>query len=427
MNTIKFLNSFTIREDTFVSDISLIRGKFYESGICWTDDVKGQFTPNEPFRVILYTRHGLVDFKNPLTRECNGLVLSYNKEWKLLSVPLNSFCTNKISMKKINDLHVSGAYDVYEVLDATILSLYYYDNQWRLSSTKSYDIGDSEMMTGMTFMGALYDLMETKYKSFKLENLNKHCSYTIALRHSKYHIFDETKHLAIRTNYVPRPGVDMNSYIMSMHVVDTTTGLNCPKQVPGIPHQNPISFKDNSAYTLVNYAKSAYSKYAKAHRLQNFKYKPLYGYILRAKNRSVPIDYTTIYLESELLKVIKQGLYKNNIPLIENNINELIINMSINHSRYDQYKIVFQQFSSKFDLLELEINRMTADVVQRIIQITSDDMIQEDTIMSESDTYDQLIRDLVDEFKNETNISPGVIKDALYSKKYCSYIKTILA
>ena len=101
--------------------------------------------------------------------------------------------------------------------------------------------------------------------------------------------------------------------------------------------------------------------------------------------------------------------------------------MSINHSRYDQYKIVFQQFSSKFDLLELEINRMTADVVQRIIQITSDDMIQEDTIMSESDTYDQLIRDLVDEFKNETNISPGVIKDALYSKKYCSYIKTILA
>lgn len=428
MNTLKFLNSFSINDNTFASDISNIRSKFYDSGVCWTDDVRGQFVPGTPFRVILYTRKGQVDFKNPMVKECNGLVLTYNGEWKALAIPQGAFCTNKISMKKLNDLYVAGGYEIYEALDATILTLYYYNHGWRMSSTKSYDIGDSEMVSGMSFMEAFQDLMDTKYKSFRFENLNKSYSYTIALRHSKYHIFDETKHLAIRTNYVPKPGVDMNSYIMSLYVVDTTSGISASKHVPGIPQQNPISFKDNTIHTLVNYARSAYSKYAKAYRLQNFKYKPLYGYILRSKHRSVPVDYSTIYIESELFKIIKLGLYKNNQPLINNDFNQLIIQMSMDHERYDQYKIAFQQFHSKFEQLETSINAMATEVIQRIIQ-DSDDSDSDMAMVDDTnlEMYQQLINGLVEEFKNEPNISSGIVKDALYSKQYNSFIQTLLA
>ena len=424
MNTLKFLNSFSLSQETFTQDIANIRTKFFETGICWTDDVKGQFSPAVPFRVVLYPKKGYVDFKNPMLTECNGLVVSFDNGWNLLGLPQGAFCTNKISMKKLNDLYTSGGYEVYESLDATILTLYYYNGRWCMSSTKSYDIGASEMVDGMSFMDAFHDLMNTKYKSFRFENLNKEYSYTVALRYSKYHIFDETKHLAIRTKYVPKPGVDMNSYIMVLCVTDTSSGQRVSKHVAGIPHQNPITLRENTTHTLVNYARSAYSKYAKAYRLQNFKYKPLYGYILRAKHRSVPNEYSTIYIESELYKVIKLGLYKNNKPVVDQNFDELVINMAMDHDRYEQYRIMFQQFEPKFIQLESNIAAIATEVAHRIIQSGDSMNLSTDDRPSEINT---LIDDLVAQFKNESDITPGIIKDALYSKRYLSYLQHLTA
>lgn len=411
MNTLKFLNSFSFERSTFAATMSAIRSKFFENGICWTDDVKGNFQADQSFRVILYPKKDNIDFKNPIVKECNGTVFEYNNGWKLLALPQNAFCTNKISMKKLNDLYVSGAYDVYEVLDATIVTLYYYQNQWHMSSTKSYDVGPLEMCQGMTFMDAFCDLMNTKYKAFRFEDLNKEFSYTVALRHSSYHIFDETKHLANRTRYVPKPGVDMNSYIMVMAVTDTTTGQTMSKNVPGLPQQNPITLKDSSVHSLTNYARSAYSKYSKAYRLQNFKYKPLYGYILRAKNRSVPLEYSTIYIESELYKIIKCGLYKNNKLIVDGNLNQLIVNMSASHDRYEQFRIVFQQFEYKFQQLDNAIEALANDVIYRIVNNAMD---QSDA----SNPIETIICNLVDRLQTEPDITAGIVKDMLYSKEY---------
>lgn len=418
MNTLKFLNSASIQADSLSADLSSLRARLFANGICWTDDAKGQFDANTPFRVILYTRHGKIDFKNPMVKECNGLVFEYNNGWHLRAMPQNAFCTNKISMKKLNDLHSANNYDVYEVLDATILTLYYYNGQWRVSSTKGYDIGATEMVQGMSYIEAIQDLMDTKYKSFRFEDLTKTYSYTIALRHSKYHIFDETKHLANRTKNVPRAGVDMNSYIMIMSVADTTTGTTVPKHVPGLPQQNPVTLKELNIYTLVGYARSAYAKYAKAYRLQNFKYKPLYGYILRAKNPSVPDDYSTIYLESELYRTIKIGLYKDNRDLITMDYDHLVVQMSMNHERYEQFRIMFQQFESKFRQLEDVINSVAAEVTHRIVSSDGDT----DVIADSND----FIHDLADQFKNEANITPGIIKDAMYSKQHLSNLFELL-
>ena len=423
MNTLNFLNSSIINPDTFASDITSIRTKLYSSGICWTDDVQGQFILNNPFRVILYTRSSNIDFKNPMCKECNGLVVEYNSGWRLLAIPQPAFCTNKISMKKLNDVYKSGGYDVYEVLDATILTLYYYNNAWRVSSTKGYDIGSTEMVNGMSYIGAIQDLMDTKYKAFRFEDLNTNWSYTIALRHSKYHIFDETKHLANRTKHIPRAGVDMNSYIMVMCVADTSSASYVAKHVPGLPFQSPITVKDQNAQTLFNYAKSAFTKYAKAHSLQNFKYKPLYGYILRANRRNIPDEYTTIYIESDLYKAVKSGLYKDNYAIRKMDYNQLIFQMVSNHDRFEQYRIMFQQFESKFKQLEDVIDNVAVEVTQQIIQeVSTDDQM---TDISDNNLPD-IAKDLVSQFKNEPNITPGIIKDALYSKRYLQQVVSII-
>ena len=424
MNTTKFLNSFPIDGSTFAADMTSLRTKFFDNGICWTDDIKGQFVPGKSFRVILYTRNTQVDFKNPMSRECNGLVFEYDGEWKLLAMPQSAFCTNKVSMKKINDIYVSGGYDVYEVLDATILTLYYYRGSWRVSSTKGYDVGPTEMVNGMTFMGAIEDLMESKYKAFRFEDLNKEFSYTIALRHSNYHIFDETKHLANRTKHVPKPGVDMNSYIMVMCVADVAAGTYMAKNVPGLPQQNPLAIREGNIHALISYARSAYAKYAKAHRLQNFKYKPLYGYILRAKQRSVPDDYSTIYIESELYKLIKIGLYKDNSSVINGDYDKLVAQMTMNRGKHEQFQIVFQQFEDKFKLLESNVGQLTTEVSRRIV---SDEPMIIDQSNQEVDELEKMIGDLVIRFKAEPDITPGIIKDALYGKEYAKYLHLLSA
>lgn len=425
MNTIKFLNSNQINAATFAADMAKIRGNLFKAGICWTDDVQGQFEVGKPFRVVLYARKTNVDYKNPIAKECNGLVVEYDNDWNLLAQPRYGFCKSKISMKKLNDLFVGNNYDVFEVLDATILTLYFWKRQWRVSSTKGYDIGDTEMFSNMTFMNAIEDLMAKKYRSFRFEDLNPELSYTIALRHSQYHIFDETKHFANRTRNVPRAGVDMNSYIMVMGISDIKTGKFVEKHVPGLPQQSPIGMKSNNVYTLVNYARSAYAKYAKAYRLQNFKYKPLYGYILRAKNRNVPTEYSTIYIESELFKVIKLGLYKENQALRELDHDQLVIRMAMNHERLDQFNIMFQQFEGKFQKLEESIDLIATEATRRIISDDAEDEFQDEPLEL-PERFSEFVSRLVDQFQHEHDISSGIIKDAMYGKIYHDLLLKLL-
>lgn len=416
MNTFKFMNNFPLDGANFKQSVANLRTKLYSIGVCWTDDHHGEVKEDTPFRVILFGKKTGADFKNPIANECNGLILEYNQGWKILAIPPRAFCTNKLSMKKINDLYTADSYDVYEVLDASIVTLYFHRNEWKVSSTKGYDIGSMLMTKGMTFMEAIQDLVKSKYCAFKFENLNKDCSYTIALRHSKYHVFDETKHLANRTQ-APKQGVDMNSYLMVICVADLQTMNYISKHVPGLPKQNPLRLQNSSTHMLTNYAHSAYSKYEKAYRLDNFKYKPLYGYILRAKNRSVPNECSTIYIESELYKILKIALYKNNQALRSGDINQLITNMSMNHERYEQFKILFQQYREKFSMLESVVDFISMNTIRKIVEPGCD---------MEDGAKKELVLDLANYFKSQPDITSGIIKDMIYSKHYSDKIASLL-
>ncbi len=414
MNTFKFLNSFQLNADTFTVDMTSIRQKLFSLGVCWTDSVNGDFMIDTPFRVILYTRNNGVDFKNPMVKECNGIVFEYNDGWNLLAMPQFAFCTNKISMRRVNDMHRAGCYDIFEVLDATIITLYYYNGEWKISSTKGYDIGNMHMVDGMTYMDVLKHLMNTRYKMFNLDNLQKTHSYTIAMRYSKYHIFNETKHLASRTKNVPKHGTDMNSYIMLTTSANLNTMTFSKEHVAGIPRQNPLNnVQDVQIKTLENYSRDAFAKYSKAYQLQKFKYKPLYGYILRACNHNVPNEYSTIFIESELFKVIKNGLYNNNDMLRDCQYDKLVIRMISNNNRYHQFKIMFDQFIPKFEKLEKRIELVGACVVQKIFEQDFSDP-------------NPMINDLIDQFKNTPDITIGIVKDSLYSKKNMHYLLNIL-
>ena len=292
------------------------------------------------------------------------------------------------------------------------------------------------MIDGLTYMDAIHDLIRTKYKSFSMESLDESCSYTIALRHSKYHIFDEAKHLSSRTKV---SSAHLNSYITIMCVADLKTGRYVSKNVHGLPYQSPLVLKASklqddtdqndrsgkSIHTLRSYARSAYEKYEKAYQLKQFKYKPLYGYILRAKNRSVPNEYSTIYIESELYRAIKIALYKDNSLLRSMKYNELVVRMAINTSRYPQFQVLFPQFSKAF----IKLNRVMSSVAMETVRRLGGLKDEEENVNTEA-MQNSVVASMVDElsagFQDGLDITTGLVKDAMFRRDMVPYLNQIL-
>lgn len=354
MNTIRYLNDNCSNADSTL--IQQVRSNLYSIGITWTDDHHGNFDIGKPMRVILSTKpQGSIDFTNPIVNECNGLVACYEHgKWRALVVPLGTICRSSVSMKSVSDAVNNGKYDIYDMLDATIMHLYYYNENWCISTGKSYDLTNKPFNKAngitMTYLDIINDLIVRKYNSFSFSKLNKDVCYTVAIRHSSRHIFDESKHLrqgclgnsetCIEPHKYDPVVDDMNSYIMLLNAFNTKTMNKDTRHVSGIPKQQPLKTDINklNLSKMRSYAQSAYSKYEKAWQLDQFKYKPLYGYILRPKQGSSGLP--CIMIKSELYNVINRGLYKKNV--VNEDYSTIVKSMLEDVFYLPRYKVVFQ-------------------------------------------------------------------------------------
>lgn len=428
MNTIKFLNNQLLSQASLeiAEKIANIRRNLYSLGICWTDSVDGKFATADSFRVILYLKSytNNIDYSNAMVAECNGLVVEYqvnqnqmtdqaiSDQFVPLVVPMPNFNKNKISVPQMNKYYAEGHYNLYEVLDATILNLYYYDGCWRISSIKGYDIGNFAFSDGKTYSEVFMHIVGLNYKNFSLDNLPRENNYTIALRYEKFHLFDETKHIYSKSA--------LKSYLYvlqtyNLRTMKITNDVYCG----GIPYQSPITIKSaKNVMILVDYAKHAYSKYMKAYSTNQYKYKPLYGYILRASNGTVSNSYKNILITSSLFKLIKYGLYKNR-PKTTNGI---IAQLFANRQNKEKNMVLFQQFSSQFKKLE-EIAKHVCEDTLAILSghehISSNEIIKRfSTRIGNDMTKEALFA--------EGTLHPSVVYDYLHSYEYIGMIEELI-
>jgi hypothetical protein len=399
MNTITYLNNHT-------GDFATIRTELYALGICWCDSLNGKFANHNKFRVIFYLDRRCANFKNPMVRECNGLVLEYFKDkgWTVLVVPPQAFNLNQISIKYLFELYNSGVYNVYEALDSTIVNLYYYEDKWCLSTTKGYDSSNFNLCGNKTYMDVFNFILNHKYKDFSYDNLEKHISYTFSLRYAPYHIFIETK-----SNY------DSNTSIELIQAINCYTLRPSYDGVTGINTQTIVKVKDRNLNTLLNNVKNAFSRFDKNTKMCNTKIKPFYGYILRTSNASVPDEYKNIYLESSLMKLIRNGIYKNNEALRNLDYNKVAYSLYMNRSYFDKYKIVFSQFETKFNQIQSLVDQLTSSIGLSL----------KHELETENSDINNFIQMIILDMKsnniisNQNNdISESVIYDYIYNKKY---------
>jgi hypothetical protein len=319
--------------------------------------VRGNFVEQPHFRVVLFLKKNVndADFENPLATECNGLVAEYTgHQWKALAIPPANCTKARISMAQVNKFYQAQKYHIYEVLDATMINMYHYDGAWRISTCKGYDVTNFQFTESHSYMQLFLQIAAARYPKFELSSLDPQCSYTFAMRSPEFHLFDETKCAQYHRHA-------SNDYLRLIKIVDLSTlaEIDTARSNITIPSYQPVEVKNaHSLSTLLNYAKHAYGKYAKSAETGNFKFKPLYGYLLRSTSNAVPRAYRNIMLTSSLFAIIKQGLYSKSFDTVE----QMVVGMFVDKRRKEQFKVLFDQYAPIFSRLEALTDSISREV-----------------------------------------------------------------
>jgi len=93
-----------------------------------------------------------------IVQECRGLILDENKDWEIVSCPYFKFFNygERESEKNIDWTTAK----VYEKIDGSLMTLYWYDNEWQVSSSGMPDAQGEVSDFGFTFEKLFWDVWE---------------------------------------------------------------------------------------------------------------------------------------------------------------------------------------------------------------------------------------------------------------------------
>jgi len=340
MNTLKFLKG---KED---KDIKYIRNYFYKPPNYIKTVVENVIDDKK--RIIFNSNRSKSDFTNPISFECNGLIIELNEnkneneyKYKLLTYPPQNFNLSKLKRNNINTFYKQGLYNIYKIYDGTNVNLYYYNDHWVFSTTKGYDVNNLIFHNNKTYLEIINELL-LKYPDFSYDKLDKNKCYSLIFKYYDYHPFV----LGKKTNYE-----QFNQIILlqSVDMYKLNNQLNLDISYDdeiGLPIQEKIEFNYNNINEIFNITQNAYSEYInylkknrsdiynnnnpniqllnnndqlmlKNYTLNQNIYSPNFGFILRSKNFNITNEYSNILIESTLLSNIRQLIY--NHKLLNNN------------------------------------------------------------------------------------------------------------
>jgi hypothetical protein len=284
-------------------------------------------------------------------------------------------------------------YDVYPIIDGTVVTLYWYGNSWRLSSSNGYDVTNMRWLSNKTYFDAIVELA-ADYPAFSFDRLSKSSSYTIGFRHHSFQplLSDPQKMWFIQSCNTSL--LNMLSVVnadISKIPVQTMAGLNnllsksTPKPVLiisskddiGLPVQgaleNPTleSLLDHNANSLVEFSKGLTG---------DFTVVPHYGYFFRPKSGKTGLgDYM---FESTLLHLIRKTLY--NFPKkrglgetelsYENRIHYAILRAYLSHNLKYPFINLFPQYKDEYEKLD-GIFRRVAERITQLLRSPNDKKI----------------------------------------------------
>lgn len=273
----------------------------------------------------------------------NGIVVD-SDTWKILVMPPKKYIRNIDGKTELSKFDY-----VIKIMNGTIVTLYYYDNEWSISTAHGYDVSHITWLSKKSFAqlileallanpdfanksGLANELVE-EHLSFKM--LDTKFYYTIGFRHEDIHpSHNEMKHPGKFAWFI---------------------GSNCDDS------KNPIQLLPMQESCDVGRAKTVNDLW---------KTSPSdYGYMLYGKSKP-------ILLESELMKKLKKYIY--NIPkrigLNDSNRLQFVqIRAFLNDSWRDDFIRLFPQFKLRFE----NYQRICRSIIVSVVNLITDKKVSD--------------------------------------------------
>lgn len=327
MNVSKFLS------EKNENDISKLRSFLFKNYIKTV--IEEHNDDDKDFRIMFIGNRFKSDFNNPISFECNGIIFKYDRElseFKAVLIPTQLFNNQKLIKSEINKFIVDKSYTIHKVYDGTILNIYYYNNNWRLSTNKAYDSTDLLFINNKTYMDFFNELVE-QYKDFSFDKLDKNKCYSVCFKTKEYHPFIENKYTN-NEKIIFIQSVNINKF-NEEQVLEINT-----REDIGFPISEEIENNDLNINKLYKTLNNELNRFKKNNKKAD--YMPIYGYILRCSNYKKTKNYSNILLESNLLSKIRNFVYNYNLRKNLDFYDKLTFteNINVDKSYYDPRKLI---------------------------------------------------------------------------------------
>jgi hypothetical protein len=282
--TIAYLRN---RNYTGIDDIEKLKDDFYKAHIIVSYDA----AITDGKRRVIFTKGMRSQQFDKITYECNGLVLEA-PTWNPLTVPcpMPKSSVNNELFNKILNRH---EYKVYKITDGTIIYLYYWADQWRMSTARGLDMANVEL-NGLTYQKLFTDVLvryNSDWQAFT-SHLDQHSAYSFVFTHSEIHPFMGAENE--RITFVHKTYVDNGKIVFDR-----------------INHGLPFDICVQDELVEVPKLRQIYSNLSTSlHNWLTTNKDPLFGYLFvsTAPFRTAG-DHSCVLLESSLMRQIRQSVY----------------------------------------------------------------------------------------------------------------------
>jgi hypothetical protein len=318
------------------------RGAIYKMGI------KSSYSKDRMIYSTLHTNKNTLD--TPYTQECNGLILEIGT-WRPLMMPPRSLRFNINSNASNRFLH-QGLYRIYKAADGTCINLYFYNDKWCISTARGYEMNDLkwEDSTYQELVNECLAELGLTWRTFT-DQLNKASCYSFGFKHERFHRFQPHNSMW---------------FIQSVDLDDESDHYLWASDVSPIKNIKPqpaYTEEVGSLKTLYRLASGSLAAY-----IADKSSEPCFGFILRSVNSETTGSHSDLFIESSLMRQIRQLCYDNNMhkDCMSNDwVKEdaVTLNAYIDSNRYENFMHLFPQYQKLFDYYNTLIQRLVSIMV----------------------------------------------------------------
>lgn len=136
-----------------------------------------KFTRHNKYNNLVLLKYNQINSPvNEITKECRGIILDENNNWNVISFPYCRFFN--YGEGNASNIDWKSA-RVYEKIDGSLMTLYYYNNEWHVSSSGVPDATGNIMGTETIFSELFWKVW--KQMGYTVDNADTNCCYMFEL------------------------------------------------------------------------------------------------------------------------------------------------------------------------------------------------------------------------------------------------------